>query len=252
MQTHLIHCSYHKCLTVYFSRVMHAVFNRCLLWSSGYQHFNSDVKAFYAALGQNRLSSVNNHLLDLQRLGDFRLTRFIRDPRDLLVSGYFYHRRGSEPWCTIDNPQAADWEHANGQIPAGLSAAGGSFAHYLQTVDKEQGLLAEMEFRSPHFDSMQGWPDQHEHILLFRYEDMPGRELEVFNAIFDHYGLSSLEQRLGRFFADRYSLARRSKKDRHIRNPSSGQWRQHFTPKIAAAFQERWGDLICQLGYPEN
>ena len=30
---------------------------------------------------------------------DFRAIRAIRDPRDIWVSGYHYHRHCSEPWC---------------------------------------------------------------------------------------------------------------------------------------------------------
>lgn len=252
MRPHLIHCSYHKCLTVYYRRVMDAVFNRCLPWSGGYGHFNSDVDAFYDAFEGHRVASVNNHSLDLDRLGDFRLTRFLRDPRDLVVSGYFYHRRGAEPWCTMDNPTDADWAFANARVPDSLRAAGGSFADYLQSLDEEEGLLAELEFRRRHFTSMAEWPEAHPDILVIRYEDFLGRELEMFRALFDHYGFSAIERRLGLFFADRHSLARRQRRDPHIRNPSSGQWRKHFTPRVKAAFDAEWGGLVEWLGYPRD
>ena len=96
--SNLIHCSYHKCLTVYFSRVMHSAFNRCLPWSGGYRHFNSHTADFYSQFEPFRVVSINNRALDLERLGKFRISRFLRDPRDLVVSGYFYHRRGAESW----------------------------------------------------------------------------------------------------------------------------------------------------------
>jgi hypothetical protein len=38
-------------------------------------------------------------------------------------------------------------------------------------------------------------------------------------------------------------------KDSHVRNPSSGQWKTVFTPRVEAEFTERWGDLIPLLGY---
>jgi hypothetical protein len=61
-----------------------------------------------------------------------------------------------------------------------------------------------------------------------------------------------LERRLGMFFADRHSLARRQARDRHIRNPTSGQWRRHFTPRVKAAFDVEWAGLLAQLGYPPD
>ena len=245
----LIHCSYHKCLTVYYRRVMDALFNRCVRWRGDYRHYNSDLAAFHTDYERHRLASVNGHALNLGSLGEFRLTRFVRDPRDLVVSGYFYHRRGAEPWCTLDNPTQADWAFANGRVPEGLRTAGGSFADHLQSLSEEDGLLAEIEFRQHHFEAMGAWEDDHPGVLLLRYEDILGRELEAFDRIFEHYELSPLERRLGRYFARRHSLARRRPDDTHIRNPSSGQWKKHFTPRVLEAFNDRWAGLLTRYGY---
>ena len=228
---------------------MDAVFNRALPWSGGHGHFNSDLETFYQDFRAHRVSSVNNRLLNLERLGDFRMTRFIRDPRDLVVSGYFYHRQGAEPWCTLPNPTKDDWYFANGVVPDGLRKAGGSYAMYLRSLSEEEGLLAELEFRQAHFASMSEWPDSDPRILLLRYEDVVADEVGSFRRMFVHYGLGALERRLGRFFASRYSAARLQRKDPHIRDPSSGQWRAHFTPRVRDAFESRWGKLIDQLGY---
>jgi hypothetical protein len=251
MRPHLVHCSYHKCLTVYFGRVMNGVFNLCLPWSRGYRHYNSHLADFHAGFRRHRITSINNRALDLDRLGRFRLSRFVRDPRDLVVSGYFYHRRASEDWVTIEDPSEEDWYFANGRVPEGLRAAGGSFARYLQSVPEEEGLLAELEFRTPHFESMARWPVEHPDILVLRYEDVVGQEEEAFRRLFDFYGLSRLERTLGLWFAARYALGRRSA-DPHVRNPAAGQWRKHFTPRVRRAFDDRYAGLIERLGYPSD
>ena len=249
MRANLIHCSYHKCLTVYFGRVMDAVFNRCQPWGGGFRHFNSHLEDFYDSFESLRVASVNNRSLDLERLGDSRISRFVRDPRDLVVSGYFYHRRGAEEWTRIERPTAADWYFANGFVPEGLQDAGCSLAEYLQSVPEEEGLLAELEFRTHHFESMAQWPTEHPNIITFRYEDILGNETAVFRKIFDFYKLSAIERGLGGWFAKRHSLRRRSA-DPHIRNPTSGQWRQHFTPRVTQVFDSKYAGLIGQLGYP--
>jgi hypothetical protein len=230
---------------------MDAVFNRCLFWGSGYRHYNSHLEDFYDGFHQHRIASINNRTLDLERLGRFRISRFIRDPRDLIVSGYFYHKRGAETWVTIESPTAADWYFANGCVPEGLRATGSSFAQYLQSIPEEEGLLAEMEFRSYHLESMAAWPVEHPDILTYRYEDIVGGEVSVFRDLFEFYGLSVLERRLGIWFAQRYSIGRRAG-DPHIRNPASGQWRKHFTPRVKRAFDVRYAGLIRQLGYPPD
>lgn len=244
----LIHCSYHKCLTVYYKRVMDAVFNRCLPWSDGYRHFNSHLADFYEGFDSCRVASVNNRALDLERLGNFRITRFIRDPRDLVVSGYFYHRRGVESWTTIEAPTDEDWYFANGCVPEALRASGRSFAGYLRSVSKEEGLLAELEFRKAHFESMSAWPEAHPDIVTWRYEEIVGNEARVFGKLFDIYGLTALERFLGTWFAKRYSL-RKLAPDAHVRNPAAGQWRKHFTPRVKQAFDARYAGLVRQLGY---
>ena len=248
---HLIHCSYHKCLTVYYGRVMDAVFNRCLRWSPGYRHYNSHLADFYEGFRAHRVASVNNRALDLERLGRFRISRFIRDPRDLVVSGYFYHRRGAEPWVTIASPTDDDWYFANGYVPEGLKASKSSFAQYLQLLPEEEGLLAELEFRKLHFESMAAWPKEHPDIAIYRYEDILGDEAAVFRSLFEFYGSSPLERRLGEWLAKRYSLKRRAK-DPHVRNPAAGQWRKHFTPRVKRAFDAEYSGLVARLGYPPD
>jgi hypothetical protein len=230
---------------------MDGVCNRFLPWSDGYRHFNSHLEEFYGGFHRYRVASVNNRALDLTRLGRFRLSRFIRDPRDLIVSGYFYHRRGAEAWTTIENPTTDEWYFANGVVPEGLRAAGVSFAAYLQSLPEEEGLLAELEFRALHLESMAHWPETHPNIVTFRYEEVVGREAAAFRELFAFYELNPLERGLGAWFARRHSLRRRSG-DPHIRNPASGQWRRHFTPRVRRAFEANYAGLVEQLGYPPD
>jgi hypothetical protein len=243
----LIHCSYHKCLTVFYSRVMRASLNR--RGGGGYRHFNSDITAFESERSALRLASVNNTTLDLDSLGDYRITRFIRDPRDLLVSGYFYHRRAAEPWCATRDPTDLDWKVVNGTVPGGL-APGESFADYLQRVDRETGLLAEIEFRSRHFDSMREWPDDDPRIRIWRYEDILGNERQVMHEVASHYRVAwpfraQMTRKASQFDA-KHTLAQ---KHVHIRNPTPGQWREVLTPKVEAVVRERWGDVLVRYGY---
>ncbi len=245
----LIHCSIHKCLTVYFKRVMQAVFDRCLPWSGGYRHYNSHLEDFYRGFRAARIASVNNRALDLERLGHFRISRFVRDPRDLVVSGYFYHRRGAEPWVDLAAPTEADWYFANGHVPEAVSRSGLSFSAYLRSVPEEEGLLAELAFRRYHFESMAAWPTEHKDLVTHRYEDILGHETQVFDDLFSFYGFSALERTLGRFFVRRYAF-RRVAKDPHVRDPKAGQWRAHFTPRLRRAFDAEHPGLVRRLGYP--
>lgn len=246
---HLCHFSYHKCLTVYFSQVMNRTFARVGPGgvSRGFVHLNSRKSEFASALEEYRLVSLNNHVVDLDSIGDFRATRFVRDPRDLLVSGYFYHRRAAEPWCGIKNPTSKDWEVVNGSIPRDLPS-GLSFAEYLQSASKEDGLLAELDFRRAHFDSMVRWPDNDDRILTLHYDDIMSNEVYAFERIFDHYGIRGLRRRLGLRSAQRYSASGSARRTQHIRNPSSGQWKSVLTPRVLAELERRHPEAIERYG----
>jgi len=230
---------------------MRAVLNRCVWWRGGFRHYNSHLQNFYDGFAADRVSSINNRMLDLERLAPFRLTRFIRDPRDLLVSGYFYHRRGTEPWTRIPNPTDVDWYSAAGVVPVGMRGAGLSFADYLASLPQEDGLLAELEFRAAHFESMTRWPSGHPDILTLRYEDVIGRPVSAVTEFLRFQGLSPVERALGALFARQHAL-RPSTRDRHVRDPRPGQWRRHFTPPVRRAFDARYGVLVRQLGYPAD
>lgn len=127
-------------------------------------------------------------------------------------------------------------------MPRGLS-----FAQYLQSVDEELGLIAEIDFRKHHFESLRHWQNS-ERILSFKYEQILGHEKAVFREIFSFYELSSYERQIGAWLADRFSLRHR-RADSHIRDARPGQWKRHFTPRVAAYSNDRYADLIELLDY---
>lgn len=244
----LIHCSYHKCLTVYYDKIMRQLYNTSMFWTKGYRHFNSCIDEFYDNLDNYKILSVNNHMLDFDRLGDFRVSRFVRDPRDMIVSGYFYHKRGAEDWCNVVNPVIEDWFVVNGNIPAAMSPRH-SYSSYLNSISLEEGLLAEIEFRKNHYESMLKWPTADPRMIIFKYEDILGNEKDVYKKIFEFYELPFIDRTVGTFLSGKYSAKNSSKKKLHIRNPEPNQWKKHFTPKVSEYFHERYSGILSKLGY---
>lgn len=242
-----IHSSFHKCLTMYYLRIMQTLYQRYRPSSSRFAHYESIQGLFYNRLRDHRIVSVNGFAVDPERIdGDFRIVRFVRDPRDLVVSGYFYHRRGAEPWFRMRAPTAEYWAAINGNVPPQMPG-GISFAEYLQGLSVEQGLIAEIEFRKFHLESLREWP-RDERIRQFRYESILGNEAAVFAEIFDFYGLTRLEKLAAVKLARHYALQNRAG-DRHIRDPLPGQWQEHFTPAVRDYFDDRYRDVIDELGY---
>ena len=246
---HLIHCSYHKCLTKYYSKVMLRLFSRRRRpWAGGYNHFSSNLNKFMASYESRDAASVNNHALDLEVIGTYRITRFIRDPRDMIVSGYHYHKQARESWCSIKDPTHQDWALVNAAVPDGI-LPGESFSDMLQRVTLEEGLYAEMQIRKHHFESMMKWPNDDPDILMFKYENIIGNEAEVFGKILSFYELPHRRQMLGVRTAVRNSAARMSRSNVHIRNPEPNQWKTTFTDDIAKTFESLYPGLIEYTGY---
>jgi hypothetical protein len=245
-----VHCGYHKSLTMYFRRVFERI-TRGRLGYGSFRHFQHRLEDFYRECGDYTFSSISGHAIDLDRFEDVRVTRFIRDPRDLVVSGYHYHKRSPEGWCDVVDPTDEDWFMVRGAVPLSLPNDR-PFARYLNEVSPEEGLAAEMEFRRYHFESMMEWPDDDPRIRLFRYEEILGNEPAVFDAIFRFYELPFLARRRGLHFARKLSASRRWGKYGHIRDPRSGQWREHFTPALTKRFNADYGGLLEKLGYPAD
>lgn len=242
-----VHSSIHKCLTMYYARVMSALYNRFRPGPPRYKHYAALQEEFYANVRRHRISSANGFAMNLGRLpSDFRIVRFVRDPRDLVVSGYLYHRRGAEPWFRTPSPTEESWAPIAGHVPEGMPP-GISFAEYLQALDVERGLLAEMEFRRHHFEALRHWPSD-PRIRVFEYERIVGHEREVFGEIFSFYELPRYERRIGMWLAERYAAGHRSS-DSHVRDPRPGQWREYFTASVSKAFEREHGDLLDRLGY---
>lgn len=228
---------------------MEGLFNSRFSLRNGYRHFNSLIEEFEAEKSNYRAVSINNHYFNIDSLGpEARVSRFIRDPRDLVVSGYFYHKRGAEQWSRIINPHKSDWRVVNGNLPDNFPVTA-SLSSYLNTVDKEDGLIAEIDFRKHHFESMISWPLSDPRIQIFFYEDILGNEVEAFRKLFEFYNFSEKLKRRGSKLAERYSASKQEGKSDHIRNQLTGQWREHFTPRVNAYFNERYATLLEKYRY---
>lgn len=243
-----IHSSFHKCLTTYYMRVMDALFNRIKPGKRGYRHYESIEGVFYNNVERYTVNSVNGFAVKIENLKkDFRISRFIRDPRDLIISGYYYHKRGAEPWFRFKSPTPKYWEPINGFVPENIPPDV-SFAEFLEKLPKEDGLIAEIQFRKYHLESMRQW-DHDDRIRIYRYEDIIGNEAAIFSDIFQFYQLSAIDCKLGVWLARRYAIRNLKSDNKHIRNPMPGQWKEHFTPRVMAYFDQHYGDLVESLGY---
>ncbi|WP_425038911.1 sulfotransferase domain-containing protein [Primorskyibacter sp. S187A] len=252
----------HKCLTMFQKRVYTAIgalthsphgagafVRRMRGRHIGYKHCFHAVRRFYKIAPRVGIASLSGQAVDLDQFDDIRAVRFIRDPRDLLISGYYFHRRGAENINKIYGPKPGDFAELNAGVPEGI-ADDERFFNYLQRVDMDVGLDAEMCFRAPHFLSMCAWAPDDPRVLTIRYEDFIGAEAASFHKIADHFEWSNQARDCALRMATEFAQNKATVKTGHVRNKAPGQWRAHFSPERNAAFVAEWGDLLRAYDYP--
>ncbi|MEM1451036.1 MAG: sulfotransferase domain-containing protein [Planctomycetota bacterium] len=162
----------------------------------------------------------------------------VRDLRDTVVSSYFSQLK-SHP---LVDP--------SGRPHPGLAETRAA----LRARSKEEGLLHLVETTLESTAAIQSsWLDAS--VPVFRFEDLVVDERGQFAAILDVCGLPrdqpSFESALSTHSFETVTGRRRGVEDTssHLRKGAPGDWRNHFTDAVKAAFAERYGDLLIRAGY---
>ncbi|CAD7704065.1 unnamed protein product [Ostreobium quekettii] len=139
----------------------------------------------------------------------------VRNPADILVSSYLYHRRGTEEWLQEPNPGALS------VLPEDLQRKHAETALYkaLQALDVSSGLL--VEFHSSAGDIYRGARNHRDlqdkpWALNVRYEDLQKDYDGAMGRVYSHLGLGEM---FGRdkllLVAKKFDLHKMPEEDRH-------------------------------------
>lgn len=252
----IVHCAHHKAGTVWFTRILSEIANtRGLTIASSYDGGSvpqSDIAvysvvaplseeevaiAFHGA-PHRRQAAANDfmHRSGLQ-LGGFRGTHMIRDPRDMVVSGWYYHLRCTETWAITPHQRYG----------------GRSYQEILNDLGPHDGLMAEIEETTRRtLVHMARWNYEQPDFLELRYEDLLTNERVWFERVFQHYGFAEALARDSLAIADKHSRDNLPVGDEHVRSGEPGEWRGHFKPDHIARFKKLTGHLLVDLGYEQS
>jgi len=196
----------------------------------------------------------------------FRGVHLVRDPRDVVVSGYLYHRRTDEAWCTnvsddvsepIRHPRVPySQEHRpEAWKRAYLESLGGrSYQSHLLELPRDEGLAFELDhYGRWTLESMERWPGGDPRILELRFETIMADFDGAFGSLFRHLELEGEDLAAAMELAQRHDLSRRSdeelSEDPHVSSRNTTRWKGYFTDDLRRLFKERHGHLLVSLGY---
>lgn len=171
---------------------------------------------------------------------EYRGLHLIRDPRDRIVSGCFYHQKSNEEWLHIKKDEFG-----------GLT--------YQEKINSFKSLDDQIMFEMQNsglrgIREMLDWNYNNQKFYEVKYEDLiSDKNLILFHKIYTFLGFPGkvIPQLLGISYENSL-FSNQLKKSVHLRSGKKGQWENYFTPKHKAIFIELFGDALLKLGYESN
>ncbi len=222
--------THHKVLTVYLNKVFSlygAVTGRSVSTGRG------PTTDPTAAIIHDDHSAFSPALLS----GDVFGIHVRRDPRDLLVSAAHYHKRAEEPQLLTPRPDLD----------------GRSYRDHVNALETfEEVLLFEITHSAGrNVRDMVEWDYASSPLAEVRYEDLVSpRGVETMADAIERWPIRSADRTLVLRAFEHFSALRGAHRDhRHVRDPRSGQWTEHFTPAVQKAFDDAFPGAVSLLGY---
>lgn len=231
----IVHCCYHKVGTVWFLRVLREVAAHFGL-SFGTGDDYERIRSFETDRSIDVFLDYGSHV-QLHELGRYVGSHMIRDPRDMLVSAYFYHLWTPEPWAHL--PRA--------------EYRGMSYQEHLNRLTKDEGLLAEMDRMSFWINHMADWDYRNPRMYEIRYEEIMEDEPRIMREMFRHYGFTDRAIEESCEIAAKYTFERMSGRkeggNSHLRSGRTSEWRDHFNEEHKRRFKQLYPNVLSVLGY---
>ncbi|MEM1370168.1 MAG: sulfotransferase domain-containing protein, partial [Cyanobacteria bacterium P01_H01_bin.15] len=219
--------THHKAGTVW----LHHIFKKiCRLYNLNYSSSHRELPEFDIFLhyhSQFNFDSIHS---------PYRGVHIIRDPRDLIISGSFYHQKSSEKWLHIPKERFQ----------------GLTYQQKINSYDSfDDKILFEMEHSGHNTISQILEWDYHNPLFYeIKYENlMQDTDLTLFHQIFSFIGFPGSIIPNVLMIAYRNSLFSGNVRSKHVRSGKSKQWSNHFKPIHKRRFVELFDDALIKLGY---
>jgi hypothetical protein len=193
----------------------------------------------------------------------------IRDPRDIIVSGYLHHCRTVEKWCTNTDfsqntpilfprvPLSQQHRTEKWKIRYLESLEGISYQQKLLNMSVQDGLLFEMShYGAWTIQSMREWDYHQDNILELQFESLMNNYDNTFRLIFSFLGFSETEIEVAISIAEKHDIGRKSSKEiqkmTHVYSKKTTKWAEYFDQIHREAFYNKFGDVLIELDYEKS
>ena len=227
--------AFHKTGTVLWNTILRAAARECSL--NIWQMNDGTIQNAYD-LAFDWHSTKIFSLLQASQV-DARAVFCIRDPRDVIVSGAYYHKVSDEAWLHVPRKDLG-----------GLT--------YQQKINSFANMQECFQFELKHLGgntirNMLKIPFAAQHVLVTRLERLvEDSELHEFGRIFEFLEFDAQTANQLKAIARSKSLfSGKVSNPRHVRSGKPAQYLSEFSPETLALFEQTFGNAAEVLGYPK-
>ncbi|MEO0723818.1 MAG: sulfotransferase domain-containing protein [Bacteroidota bacterium] len=243
-----IRFSYRKCLTHY----MNAIFDRNIFYN---RRRRKEFVAHLEKKKRGRFIAINNNLFWPGRkiFENARIVHLIRHPKDIVISGYFYHKKGSELWNREIIRQLPlyrlqfEMDDIYNEQEKKMLNSGPTYQQLLEFLPLEKGLMTEMVWIKyvhsfnplPYYQALG--------IQTFRFEDIVTDPVKSITAICRQWQLT--EEEIA-YYCKR-ALHYQKNPTYKIRDRSPYQYQKYYDDGLNRFYKKHFGNVVTRLDYPD-
>lgn len=225
--------THHKTGTVWMKNIFTQSCNQLKLnfFNGKLSEAPSDFNIFLQDHSQFDFTQINS---------EYKGLHIIRDPRDIIISGCFYHQKSHEKWLHT----------------AKAELGGLTYQEKINSYNSlDDQILFEMENSSLYnINGITNWNYNNSEFFEAKYENLiVDVDLLLFHKIFAFLGFSGrVMPEILRIAYDNSIFSGNLRKSVHVRSAKDKQWEKYFKPQHKAKFLELHGDALIKLGYEDN
>jgi hypothetical protein len=227
----IVHGTHHRAGTLWFEQIFRDIASEYLLKFQ---------RCRQAELEKDTIFFLEEHSrINLKKLDNVIASHMIRDPRDMCISGYFYHKKCKESWVLSND--SFDWLIHRCGLNRNNFPRNINYQSALNSMDVDDGIAFELLMVTKFMIiQMINFNKTNSSVKTIKYEDFRLNPQDNFHNLFKYYNFSDEEIDICLQIADKYNIDRLISTDdpAHVSGGRIREFKKFFTDKHFAVFQD--------------